>query len=37
MFGSIVARAPNRSDNIIVTDFKTFRYDIDIPYHGSEK
>lgn len=37
MFGSIVARVPNRSDNIIVTDFKTFRYDIDIPYRGGEK
>lgn len=37
MFGSIAARVPNRSDNIIVTDFKTFRYDIGIPYRGGEK
>ena len=36
-FGSIIARVPNRSDNIIVTDFKTFRYDIDIPYRDNEK
>ena len=35
--GDIIARVPNRSDNIIVTDFKTFRYDIDIPYCASEK
>ena len=35
--GDILARVPNRSDNIVVTDFKTFRYDIDIPYRGNEK
>ena len=35
--GDIIARVPNRSDNIVVTDFKTFRYDIDIPYRANEK
>lgn len=34
--GDIIARVPSGNDNIIVTDFKTFRYGIDIPYRGHE-
>lgn len=30
--GYTIARVPNSNGDIVITDFKTFRYGVDIPY-----